>query len=81
MTNQGLIEILSGAGFGEIEIRPIGRGPFVAAYSLSEIIWPRWIKIILGPMMIFFDYLLRLVKPKINWQARFPLAYLFVAKK
>ncbi len=81
LTNQGLIEILSGAGFGEIEIRPIGRGPFVAAYSLSEIIWPRWIKIILGPMMIFFDYLLRLVKPKINWQARFPLAYLFVAKK
>jgi glycosyltransferase involved in cell wall biosynthesis len=75
LTRQGLEELFASAGFTEIEIMPVGRGPFVASYYQSEFIYPRVLKLLQTPCVLLFDRLVLALRP--GWREKFPLSYTF----
>lgn len=80
-TDESLKKIFHEAGLSSWEIKPIGRGPFLAAYSQIEFILPRFLKIVVLPPFLIGDKCLKLVKPKIDWPAKYPLSYVFFSIK
>ncbi|HYC83415.1 MAG TPA: glycosyltransferase [Candidatus Paceibacterota bacterium] len=81
MTAQQLEILFKDAGFSSVAIKPAARGPFMAAFSQIEFLMPRFIKLAVLPVVFLLDYLLGLLKPKGYFQDKFPLAYVFYAKK
>ena len=79
-TKETLEKIFTAAGFSHIEIKSFGYGPGVAALSQMEPALPRWLKILLVPKTLFFDWLVLKFRPKMN-KDKFPLGLFFVVKK
>lgn len=69
------------AGFENAVIIPVGNGPFTAGYSMVEWIFPRILKILIYPVFAFFDFFLKKIWKKSNLVSKYPLAYMFFAKK
>lgn len=81
-TKEQLERSLSDAGFSNIEVQPIGKGPFIAGYSQYEFVFPRLLKPLMLPVGFFLDGLVgRLVRTPIPMCEQFPLSYRFTAKK
>ena len=78
MTNEELAILFRDAGFSDVKISPVGRGPLVASYYQSEFLWPRILKLILMPIVLGLDSFLLALRPA--WRDKFPLSYLFVAR-
>jgi glycosyltransferase involved in cell wall biosynthesis len=83
LTRQGLDGIFRAVGFKQIEIMPVGRGPFLAGYYQFEFVLPRLLRLLLLPLVFALDGLLALVTrgTKLPLPERFPLSYVFYAKK
>lgn len=79
VTNEGLGNLLTRAGFTNVKITPIGRGPFVASYYQSEFILPRLAKLFVLPVVLGLDRILLTIRP--NLRNTFPLSYAFTAQK
>lgn len=75
-----LKKILLEAGFKEISVRYIGRGPVLASYSQIQIIFPRLLKLAAIFMVMAADYILEKTKPNLI-HGHYPLGYLFICKK
>lgn len=80
-TKEKLVSIFQQHEFKNIEILSVGRGPFVAAYSQLEFIFPTFLRIVIVPLSFCCDWFLNLIKPKINFSEMYPLGYLFYVKK
>ena len=80
LTEDGLRSIFGKIGFSNVEIIPVGIGPFTAGYYQIEFMIPRIIRLILGPMIFLFDLIISKVT-KINLKEKFPLSYIFYASK
>lgn len=80
-TGEKLGALFTSAGFSDVQIQPIGRGPFLAAFSQIEGMLPRIVILAVLPAVFFFDWFCALLAPKKKWLERFPLAYNFIAKK
>lgn len=81
-TGEQLEVSLRAAGFSDIEVMPIGRGPFVAAYSQVEFVLPRVLKLLALPLVFSLDGLTRaLARTPLPMHEQFPLSYRFIAKK
>lgn len=80
-TDEFLHRTLTKYGFNEIFIRAIGRGPYTAAYSQIELTIP----VIFRPIFVLtafcLDYFISLIKPKLELNKKFVLAYIFYTKK
>ena len=76
-TSEALFKIFEEQNFKEIKIKPIGRGPFAAAYSQAEFMLPRALKLIKLPIVLFFDWLIFKIKPNLNRQ-KFALGLFFI---
>lgn len=75
-TKEALEKIFMTAGFTNIQIKPFGYGPCVAAFSQMEMIIPKILKIFLVPSVLFFDWLIVKLRPKMN-KERFSLGLFF----
>jgi len=80
LTEQGLRELFSEAGFSKVKIEAVARGPFTAGYYQVEFILPRLIRLICGPVALLLD---RIIMASINRNlaAKFPLSYIFHVSK
>lgn len=79
-TGESLLKIFEKQNFKEIKIKPIGRGPFAAAYSQAEFMLPRALKLIKLPIVLFLDWLIFKIKPNFNRQ-KFSLGLFFSGTK
>ena len=77
-TKESLKEILTRAGFSEVVIREVGRGPFAVNYNNLMLSLPRIVRLIAFPFWYALDALYLLLRPNIT--SRYPLGYLFFAK-
>lgn len=75
-----LEKMFSQAGFREIFVKYIGRGPALASYSQVEALFPRIIKVPAVFIAIAADYILEKIKSNVM-REHYPLGYLFVCKK
>ncbi|TSD02223.1 MAG: methylase involved in ubiquinone/menaquinone biosynthesi [Parcubacteria group bacterium Athens0714_24] len=80
-TREKLEIIFREAGFKEIKIVSLGRGPFTAAYQLLEFIFPRISRMAVVPVVLFLDKLLQKIKPGIDFKEKYPLGYIFELKR
>ena len=78
-TKEALVKILEKAGFKEIEVKEIGRGPFAVNYNNLVFSVPIIVRIILLPIYYFLDSIFIKFRPQIR--VRYPLGYIFSAKK
>lgn len=78
-THEALEKIFMEAGFKDIRIITIGRGPFAVNFNTLASFLPRVLTTLLWPAYYLLDRVLLAVKP--NIQKRFPLGYLFILKK
>ncbi len=76
-TNEGLHNILIAAGFSNVEVVPVSRGPIAASYYQSEFLWPRVLKLVLLPLVLLLDSLLVRMRPA--YKNKFVLSYAFRA--
>ncbi len=79
LTRQGLERLFIEAGFAQVQIATVGRGPFTASYYQSEFLWPRILRLILMPIVLLLDHLLLMLRPGLR--EKFPLSYAFRVKK
>jgi SAM-dependent methyltransferase len=79
-TSDALRIIFQEAGFENIEIITLGRGPLSVAYSQIEFLIPRIIKIIFLPSILFLDRLVLPLISKIN-REKFALGLFFSLSK
>lgn len=80
LTDEKIIQVMEKAGFHEVSVTAIGSGPFLAAYSLTEFAYPRFLRLLFLPVVWSLDELIRRLKPKIDWVGRYPLSYIIKAK-
>ncbi len=76
-TNEGLLRVLTDAGFSNVEIVPVSRGPIAASYYQSEFLWPRIIKLALLPLVLLLDSIALKIRPA--YKNKFVLSYAFRA--
>lgn len=79
-TRESLEKIFVTAGFSNIQIKSFGYGPASAGFSQMEMVLPRLLKIILLPEVLFCDWIITALRPKMN-SDKFPLGLFFVVKK
>jgi len=79
-TSDALRNIFHEAGFKNVEIVILGRGPLSVGYSQIEFLIPRIIKIILLPAVLLLDRFALLFAPKIN-REKFALGLFFNLSK
>ncbi|MCC7500658.1 glycosyltransferase [Candidatus Nomurabacteria bacterium] len=77
-TDEGLRDLLTKAGFTDIVVKPVGRGPLTASYYQSEFLWPRLLKLLFLPLVLNLDALILTLRPA--WRDKFPLSYVFCAR-
>lgn len=78
-TNEALVHILSDAGFTNIEVTAVGRGPFMVNYHTLMPSLPKLIRMCAFPVYWFLDSLFLLARP--NTTNRLPLGYVFSGRK
>ena len=76
-TREALELILAEAGFENIIVREVGKGPFLVNFNNLAPSLPRIIAVPSFLVAYFFDSLLTQLRPKIG--KRYPLGYLFLA--
>lgn len=79
-TGSALSAVFKSAGFKDIEIKVLGRGPFVAGYSQVEFMLPRLFKMAILPILFFLDFLFLKLKPNIP-KEKFALGLFFTLTK
>lgn len=79
-TSEALKEIFTKNGLGCSQIRILGRGPFIAAFSQLEFMLPRVVKLFLCPAAYFLDNILFRFRPGLL-KEKFALGLFFVATK
>jgi SAM-dependent methyltransferase len=77
-THEALEMMLTEAGFEEISITPIGRGPLVANFNTIVLSVPRILRPLLYIPYALLDRLFLFLRPASK--KRFPLGYLFTAR-
>lgn len=80
-TEDGLSQLSINSGFKNCQLKPIGRGPFLAGYSQIEFMIPRPLKLLIIPLVFLCDTFVKWLRPKINWSARYPLSIIFILTK
>lgn len=75
-TREALEKIFTAAGFTNIEIKAFGYGPVSAAFSQMETVIPKILKIILVPGILFADWFIIKLRPKLN-KEKFSLGLFF----
>lgn len=75
-TDEALVKVFGAMGFKDIHIRVIGRGPFCAAYSQIEFIFPRVLQLFMLPCVLFGDFCLFKAFPKLE-RRKFALGFFF----
>lgn len=80
-TDEFLRRVLSDYGFKNILIRPIGKGPYTASYSQIELTIPKILRPIFVLISLILDRFAVFIKPKLELDKRFVLAYIFYAEK
>ena len=78
-TKEALRKILLMGGFRDIMVREVGRGPFAVNYNTIMLSFPKFIRVIIFPCYYLLDSIFLLIRPHIG--VRYPLGYLFYAKK
>ena len=78
-SKQGLEKLFQEAGFREVKVEFIGRGPFCAEYSQIEFLIPGIFRPLFVGLALALDKLFLKLKP--NFKEKYPLAYLFILKK
>jgi|GEM_PF-327637 len=73
--------IFTDAGFKNVKIDAIGRGPFLAGYYQIDFLVPRIIKFLVLPIVFLLDAMLQKIKPQADFREKYPLAYIFEAEK
>lgn len=79
-TGSALSAVFRSNGFKDVEIKILGRGPFVAGYSQIEFVIPRLLKIAILPILFFLDFLFLKMKPAIP-REKFALGLFFTLTK
>lgn len=77
-THEALQTMLTEAGFEDVTITRIGRGPFAANFNTIVLSVPRLVRPLLYVPYALLDRLFLLVRPAS--EVRFPLGYLFTGK-
>ncbi|MEK7515153.1 MAG: class I SAM-dependent methyltransferase [Patescibacteria group bacterium] len=78
-THQGLRTLFEGAGFTDISIQFIGRGPFTAGWSQVEFILPGFLRWVVTYTIFCLDAMLLRLKPV--FARTYALGFTFTAKK
>ncbi len=78
-TKEALMKILDEAGFHDIEIREVGRGPFAVNYNTIVHSVPVAARLLMLPIHYFLDSVYMSLRA--DAAAKFPLGYIFSAKK
>lgn len=78
-TKESLIKILENAGFVGVCVREIGGGPFFVSFNTVMLSIPRFFRALVFPIFLFLDRIFLWFRPCAR--ERFPLGYLFLAKK
>ncbi len=78
-TGEALQKILTTAGFSSIDVKKIGRGPFFVNFNILMHSIPVPLRLFVFPFYALSDWFFLKLRPKAR--ERFPLGYLFVAKK
>ena len=78
-TGEALQKIFDQAGFKEIKVKEVGGGPLAVNFNNLIFAFPRVIRLIILPFYYFFDLILIKLKPEVI--KRYPLGYMFTAKK
>lgn len=79
-TGESLRKIFSAAGFKNINIKIIGRGPFSASFLQKEFLIPRICKIVYFPVVLALDWLFLKLRPKTT-REKFALGYFIILEK
>lgn len=81
-TKETLMRLLTEAGFKDVDVTPLGRGPgAVFVQVVGGVRGGRIWRIITSPFMWIFDKMLSLYMSQVELRERFPLGYFVVAKK
>ena len=78
-TDEALLKILEAQGFRDIQIEPIGAGPFMAGLNIFVLSIPRLVRIPLAVCALYLDALFIRFRPKAP--EIYPMGYCFFAKK
>jgi SAM-dependent methyltransferase len=78
-TKEALTRVLKDAGFRDVAVTEIGGGPFFVNYNTLSLSMPRVIRIVLFPLYALLDWIFLKLRPQAR--ERYPLGYLFTAKK
>ena len=78
-SEDALKKLFKETGFREVKIEYIGQGPFVAAYSQIEYIFPRIFRPILFLIIMFLDKIICKLVP--NLKSKYPIGFLFLIQK
>ncbi|QQR82380.1 methyltransferase domain-containing protein [Candidatus Campbellbacteria bacterium] len=78
-TKESLIKILGNVGFVGVCVREIGGGPFFVSFNTVMLSIPRVFRALIFPVFLFLDRIFLWFRPCAR--ERFPLGYLFLAKK
>ncbi len=78
-TNEALELMLGDAGLTEVSIIQVGRGPFLAAFNIVSLSFPRLLRPFLYLPFAFLDAVLLSMRPAAGKRA--PLGYMFEAMK
>lgn len=78
-TKEALKKILESNGFRNVRVEEVGRGPFAVNYNNLVLSFPLVVRVVLLPFYYFADTLFLSLRPKVRM--RYPLGYLFTAKK
>lgn len=78
-THEALEKIFKETGFSEVEIRPLGYGPFSINFNNLASFMPTIFNFLVWPFYFVLDKILLSFKP--DFRKRFPVGYLFVLKK
>lgn len=81
LNEEALRKKLKRTGFSHIRIKPVGVGPWTAAFFQIEPFTPRFIETLLIFICFTFDWVFSQIKPSIDFSQKFPLAYVFYCKK
>lgn len=79
-TSEALTRMFEAASFHGVTVIVLGRGPFSAAYSQMEFIFPRVFKFLFLPIALLADRLVFLVKPKLS-REKYALGLFFSVSK
>ena len=78
-TDEALEKMLKDAGFSSISVTPLGYGPFCVSYNTLVSVLPTIAVFWLLPISFLLDRIVAVFRPRLH--ERFPLGYLFTARK